>query len=100
MAEIFQQFGGMADAAHGYRNLGQDRMTAAQDHLSNANALASGAWCSSDYDDYFANATLQVNQTHAHATDAINRGAVIDQCAADGQATLATTRGIAASLRV
>ena len=100
MAEIFQQFGGMADSAHAYRTLGQDRITAAQDHLSSANALASGAWCSSDYDDYFVNATLQVNQSHAHGTDAINRGVVLDQCAADGQSTLATTRGIAASLHV
>lgn len=100
MAEIFQQFGGMADAAQSYRTLGQDRMTVAEDHLSNANALQSGAWSSSDYDEYFVNATLQVNQTHAHATDSINRGNVVDQCQMDGQATLATTRGIAASLRV
>jgi hypothetical protein len=100
MAEIFQQFGGMADAAQGYRNLGQDRITAAQDHLSSANALGAGAWSSSDYDEYFVNAQLQSNQTHAHGTDAVNRGVVIDQCAADGQATLSTTRGIAASLRV
>ena len=100
MAEIFQQFGGMTDAAHAYRTIGQDRMTAAQDQLSNANALASGAWCSSDYDDYFANVTLQTNETHAHATDSINRGVVMDQVTADGQACLATTRGIAASLRV
>jgi hypothetical protein len=100
MAEIFQQFGGMADAAHGYRTLGQDRIIAAQDQLSGANALASGAWCSSDYDDYFMNVQKQVNEADAHGTDATNRGNVIDQCAMDGQSTLATTRGIAASLRV
>lgn len=101
MAEIFQQFGGMAESAHVYRTLGQDRITAAQDQLSGANALApAGAWCSSDYDEYFMNVQKQVNESNAHGTDATNRGNVIDQCAMDGQATLATTRGIAASLRV
>lgn len=100
MAEIFQQFGGMMDAAHGYRNLGQERMTAAQDQASAANALASGAWCSDDYTDYFANVQLQTNETHAHGTDAVQRGTVMDQVVADGQSTLATCRGIASSLRV
>lgn len=100
MPEIFQQFGGMLDAAHNYRTVGQDRMSAAEDQLSLANGLASGAWMDPTYDDYFANVNIQVNQTHAHANDAVTRGNVIDQCQMDGQATLATCRGIAAGLVV
>ncbi|MGW6197216.1 hypothetical protein ACWF0M_13820 [Kribbella sp. NPDC055110] len=100
MAEIFQQFGGMMDAAQVYRNLGEERITAAQDQLSSVNALSSGAWCSADHDDYFVNAQLLTNQADAHGMDAKHRATVMDSVVSDGQSTLATCRGIAASLSV
>jgi hypothetical protein len=101
MAEIFQQFGGMMDAAQNYKNIGQSYLTDATDHQSVAAALQpENAWVSRDFDEYFANVTKMVNEAHAHGTDLTNRGSVVDQCAADGQSTLATTCSIAASLRV
>lgn len=100
MSEIFQQFGGMADAAQSYRTLGQDRMTSAEDHLSVVRGLEGGAWSDGSYDDYFVNAQVAVNQTHAHGTDAVSRGSAVDQCMADGQSTLAASKAIAASLHV
>ncbi|WP_433165242.1 hypothetical protein [Kribbella sp. CA-247076] len=101
MAEIFQQFGGMMDAAHNYKGIGQTYITDAADHQSLAGAMQpQGAWCSSDFDEYFMNVQKMVNEAHAHGTDLTNRGTVVDQCAADGQATLATTTSIASSLRV
>jgi hypothetical protein len=101
MAEIFQQFGGMVEAAAGYKNIGQSYMTDATDHQSLAAALQpENAWVSRDFDEYFANVTKMVNEAHAHGTDLTNRGSVIDQCAMDGQSTLSTTCAIASSLRV
>jgi hypothetical protein len=101
MAEIFQQFGGMMDASHTYRNIGQGYISDATDNQSIAAALQpENAWVSRDFDEYFANIVKTTNEAHAHGHDLINRGTVVDQCAADGQSTLATTCSIAASLRV
>jgi hypothetical protein len=100
MTEIFQQFGGMTDGALSYRNAAQERMTAAEDHVSLVRGLESGAWMDPTYDDYFVSAKVGTDMTHQHGVDLNNRGTVVDQCVMDGESTLATTRGIAQSLVV
>lgn len=101
MAEIRQQFAGMFEAGRVYGTLGTNLVNETTDQRALAGALApNGAWCSSDYDEYFANVYKQTSESAAHGEDSQKRGHVMDQCGMDGQEMLGRTSSLAASLRV
>ncbi|WBQ08435.1 hypothetical protein [Kribbella sp. CA-293567] len=98
MPEIYQAFSGMDMSSQALRGVSTDRTMMAEDELRAASNLASGEWMDSASDQHFAVTHQEVNGTLEAADHAQRQSTAWNQCSADGASTLATCRGIAASL--
>ncbi|MEV8378399.1 hypothetical protein AB0P21_37015 [Kribbella sp. NPDC056861] len=98
MPELFQQFGGMADSASAMTNMSSQRQLSAEDHLRASQTLHENAWMDGAGVDAVSAIHQEVNGTLNAAEHQQRQGTAWNQCAADGQSTLATCRGIAAGM--
>jgi hypothetical protein len=98
MPELFQQFGGMADSASAMSNMSSQRQLSAEDHLRASQVLHDNAWMDNVGGDAVAQIHNEVTGTLGAADHQQRQGAAWNNCAADGQSTVATCMGIASSM--